>query len=82
MKLNHLISQRGRGTLVRQFGEARLVRQRNGEHELIGGTAADRAAAFEWVSLFAHEIVFTHFHGRGELPRRAPVCLPWLQPAL
>jgi hypothetical protein len=62
MKLNNLIPLRCRNRLVRQFGQARLVRRPNGQHELIGGTDADRAAAFEWASLFAHEIVFTHFH--------------------
>lgn len=46
---------------IRQFGQARLVKRTNGQHELVGGSDADRAAAFEWVSLFAHEIVFTHF---------------------
>ncbi len=51
-----------RPSLVRQFGRARLFKMSNGEHQLIGGSDADRAAAFEWVSLFAHEIVFTHFH--------------------
>ena len=48
--------------MIRQFGKARLVRLPNGQHELIGGTAADRAAAYEWTTLFAQEIVFTHFH--------------------
>ncbi|MGA2245368.1 MAG: hypothetical protein ABSH48_10240 [Verrucomicrobiota bacterium] len=76
MKLKQFIPQRLTGTIVRQFGSARLVRQRNGQHELIGGTAADRTAACEWVSLFAHEIVFTHFHGRGDLPGRRSVVQP------
>jgi len=62
MKLNHLISQRTAGRVIQQFGDAKLIRHRNGQHELIGGTNSDRTAAFEWVSLFAHEIVFTHFH--------------------
>ena len=62
MKLKNLIPQRHRRQLVRQPGEACLVRLPNGQHELIGGTDADRTAAFEWTSLFAHEIVFTHFH--------------------
>jgi hypothetical protein len=26
---------------------------------------ADRTAAFEWVSLFAHDIVFAHFYCGG-----------------
>ena len=64
MKLNHAITQRITGRVIQQFGGARLVKHRNGQHELIGGSDADRAAAFDWVSLFAHEIVFHHF-GRG-----------------
>ena len=45
--------------LIAAFGTARLVRNQNGRHELIGGTADDHAAAREWCSLFAHEVVFT-----------------------
>lgn len=37
------------------FGEARLFRKPNGDYELVGGTAGDRVAAKEWVSLFMHE---------------------------
>jgi hypothetical protein len=51
---------------------------------LIGGTDADRANAFEWSSLFAHEIVFTHFHREDHArsrPRK-PWFAPRLQPAL
>lgn len=62
MKLKNLIPKRYRKQLIRRFGDAKLVRIPNGQHELIGGSDSDRAAAFEWVSLFAHEIVFTHFH--------------------
>ncbi len=40
------------------FGTARLVKKSDGPHELIGGTADDHAAAREWCSLFAPEIVF------------------------
>jgi len=63
MKLNHLIPQRHRNRIIRQFGAAKLVRRADGQHELIGGSDTDRHEAFEWVSLFAHEIVFTHFYG-------------------
>jgi len=73
MKLNHLIATRNSGRVVQQFGAAQLVKHRNGQHELIGGTTADRAEAFEWVSLFAHEIVFSHFH-RERQP--TPSCRP------
>jgi hypothetical protein len=73
MKLQHLIPQRLPGKVIQQFGDARLIRHRDGQHELIGGTAADRTAAFEWVSLFAHEIVFTHFYRSAvSLCRRLP----------
>ena len=40
------------------FGRARLVRQPNGRHELMGGSDADGTEAREWCSLFAPEIVF------------------------
>ena len=66
MKLRNPLARRHSQEVVRQFGDALLIRNSNGQHELIGGTNADRTAAFEWVSLFAHEIVFTHFH-RQEL---------------
>ena len=68
MKLKINLVQRNRNRLVRQFGQAKLVQLPNGQYELIGGTDADRAAAFEWTSLFAHEIVFTHFHREAPMP--------------
>ena len=45
--------------LIAAFGTARLVRNQNGRHELIGGTADDHATAREWCSLFAPEVVFS-----------------------
>jgi hypothetical protein len=75
MKLKNIIPQRFRSRLVRQFGQAKLVRLPNGQHELIGGTDADRVAAYEWSSLFAHEIVFTHFH--REEPARNRLIFQW-----
>ncbi|MGC9943393.1 MAG: hypothetical protein ABSE48_16320 [Verrucomicrobiota bacterium] len=59
MKLNHAKVNRPRGRIIREFGEAKLVRQPDGKHELIGGSTAEVAEAKEWVSLFAHEIVFS-----------------------
>ncbi len=61
MKLRHVFTQRTTRRVIQQFGGAKLIKHRNGEHELVGGSDADRATALEWVSLFAHEIVFTHF---------------------
>ena len=63
MKLKHLIPQRYRQQVIRQFGEAKLVRWydrqwRCHHHELIGGTDADCRDALLWASLFAHDITF------------------------
>ena len=45
--------------VIARFGAAQLVRQPNGRHELIGGTADDFTEAYEWCSLFAPEVVFS-----------------------
>jgi hypothetical protein len=84
MKLKNLMPQRHRQQVIRQFGQAKLVRLPNGQHELIGGTDSDRTAAFDWASLFAHEIVFTHFHREAQSPsgHRKPLFMPRLQPAM
>jgi len=63
MKLNKLIPLYPQ--VIQRFGAAKLVQLPNGQHQLIGGSAADRTAALDWASLFAHEIVFTHFHFRS-----------------
>ena len=78
MKLKNLIPLRYRTKLIRQFGQAKLVKLPNGQHELIGGSNSDRTAAFEWASLFAHEIVFTHFYRKDSAPKS--VFIPRLQP--
>lgn len=79
MKLKNLFLLRNRSRLVRQFGGARLMKLSNGQHELIGGSNRDRSAAYEWASLFAHEIVFTHFHRDTPTPTRKSWTLPTLQ---
>ena len=82
MKLHNIIPQRLTGKIIQQFGNAKLVRHRNGQHELIGGSNADRAAAFEWVSLFAHEIVFAHFYSQADDRCHGRVGVPKFQPAV
>ena len=59
MKLKHLFPEleKSEGRLIASFGEARLVKSLRGTYQLIGGTQADRSQAFEWISLFMHEIV-------------------------
>jgi hypothetical protein len=47
------------GETLATFGAARLVKKLDGKIELIGGTADDHAAAREWCSLFAPDVVFT-----------------------
>ena len=42
MKLKNLIPLRYRTKLIRQFGQAKLVKLPNGQHEVIGGTDQDR----------------------------------------
>ena len=54
---------RDKSSLAR-FGAARLVRNSNGDYQLLGGTAADRTAAKEWVSLFMHEAAVSFWPGR------------------
>jgi hypothetical protein len=46
-------------TTIARFGPARLIKHFDGPYELIGGTPADQAAAREWCSLFAPEVVFS-----------------------
>jgi hypothetical protein len=46
-------------TTIARFGAARLIRHFDGPYELLGGTVEDRAAAREWCSLFAPEVVFS-----------------------
>lgn len=56
MKINLLAwRKRDEGETLATFGEAKLVKKLNGEIELVGGSADDRTAAREWVSLFLHE---------------------------
>lgn len=60
MKLNRITClQRKEHELIATFGDARLVRKLDGRHELIGGTPDDLAAAREWCSLYAHDLVFS-----------------------
>jgi hypothetical protein len=74
MKLNPIVTHRNHSRIIQEFGAAKLVRHADGKHELIGGTTDDVAEANEWVSLFAHEIVFSrpgckptlNSHGQGK----------------
>ena len=58
-------------TIIAHFGGARLVRHLDGRYELIGGTAEQHAAAREWCSLFAPEVVFTSCARQEKMVRPA-----------
>jgi hypothetical protein len=58
MKLRQIIEMLVvREETVARFGGARLVKERRGRFQLIGGSAEERSAAREWASLFLHEAV-------------------------
>ena len=61
--LNHTIKQ---GRILSRFGRAWLIQRADGKYELVGGSDRDHTEAKEWISLFAHEVVFS----RPGRPRR------------
>ena len=62
MKLMQRLQQRLNRSekIVRQFGQAKLIRQPEGRHELVGGTAEDRANARDYIAFFQHEVVLSN----------------------
>jgi hypothetical protein len=44
--------------ILKRFGNSRLIKRSDGKYELVGGNENNFSEAKEWVSLFAHEIVF------------------------
>jgi hypothetical protein len=56
MKINCIINP---ARILNRFGKAWLIQRTDGKHELVGGSEGDYVEAKEWVSLFAHEIVFS-----------------------
>jgi hypothetical protein len=59
------------GRILNHFGKAWLIQRADGKHELVGGCDRDLTEAKEWVSLFAHEVVFS----RPGQPRRQEVVI-------
>jgi hypothetical protein len=45
--------------IINRFGNAWLIQMADRQFRLVGGSPDDLAAAEEWASLFAHEIVFS-----------------------
>lgn len=45
------------GEWLASFGEARLIKHRDGTCEIVGGTADDRGAARDWIALFLHHLI-------------------------
>ena len=52
--------------VVALFGQARLMREANGQFQLEGGNRLDRLAAIEWSSMFLPEAVLAQ-RGRMSL---------------
>jgi hypothetical protein len=72
MKLNKLSwFKQAEGETIAAFGSARLMRNLDGRYTLVGGTPAERAAAHDWCSLFAPQVVFP---GPPRRAATAPVC--------
>ena len=57
MKLKSLFNRmrRSEAKVIVSFGEAHLLRNREGGFELRGGSRSERQAAREWVSFFKHD---------------------------
>ena len=57
-RMKHCIAlEKPTETTVASFGSARLVKTKDGYHELRGGSRSDSLEAREWVSIFMHEVV-------------------------
>lgn len=65
MKINYRIKSK---SIINRFGSAWLVRGSNGKTALVGGTARDFTEAKEWVSLFAHDVVFSREVNQEQQP--------------
>jgi len=50
--------------IINRFGNAWLIQFADGRFRLVGGNSDDLAAAQEWASFFAHEIVFSRLQSR------------------
>ncbi len=61
-------------TTIAWFGPARLIKHFDGPYELVGGSPADQAAAREWCSLFAPEVVFTSARRKNSVMRSINPC--------
>jgi hypothetical protein len=58
--LKHFLeSVRNETEVIARFGQAELVKTREGKYELRGGSDEDRAKAREWISMFFHAAVIT-----------------------
>jgi len=55
MKLRNLFFNRVK--VIARFGDAILIKTRDGKWELHGGSKSDHTDVKEWISLFRHEVV-------------------------
>lgn len=59
------------GKLIVRFGQARLIRHRDGTYNLCGGSVSDHTDVKQWISLFEHDIVVDTCTNRIEFPLRS-----------
>ena len=58
MNISSLLAEfKHEATVIATFGQARLVKTPEGKYELRGGSKEDRITAYEWISLFMHQVV-------------------------
>ena len=58
MNLSKLLAEfKSEGNVIATFGRATLVKTPEGKYELRGGSKEDRLTAYEWISLFMHQVV-------------------------
>lgn len=60
-----------KSVLIASFGQAKIMRRKDGWYELQGGRPEDRFEAREWASLFLHEAVLGDSAARVRLPAMA-----------
>jgi hypothetical protein len=63
----------GDNQIIKQFGNAWLVRMADRQFRLVGGGPDDLATAQEWASLFGHEIVLSQLQRRRSQAKSPPL---------
>jgi hypothetical protein len=57
---NQKTQERSKETIIARFGQAALVKNKEGHFALRGGSKSDHIEARDWASMFLHEAVLRH----------------------